>query len=809
MATWEIKSDDGLTFIIDAPADATEAEVNDFAAANADSWVNGGRYRMEADTGEPAKPEKSARNLEAEAAVKSLDEQMAALTKQIGELRQPTSTPGGAAVAIAPSRAQQDQIRAHQAKLAELQGQREKLVIGTTGQTVGGIGGSLGGAGIGVLAGSPFGLPGMAIGGALGSIFGGAAGTAAGTHLWDIPQAREALDISDAEAAELIKSRAIESLIWDGAFVLVLGPGGRVIGKMANGVRFGPALQASVKESVAWDQIKDAGKKQLQGVAEKRAAVTEPHFSQVATETLGVEKKMTDEQAAANLVGDISKRSGGNIPTQGGMVGLAEGMEAFARRQSPTPFLKNDKVLIQTVEKIRRDALKDLENAGAYGRSGLGNALNDVVTSATTTVKRVTGPIFDRAAEQNIAVDMTPAVKYMEKVLAEDLESGKRLLTTAERNSLESSVEAIRGPLEAARADAKKRGAILVQQPVTMSTGAAQNFISGNKAAARAVAPDGTAPSVYLTKVLAEMNKIADESYLAALRTVEDPALARDLLGARKLYRDTLQDLYSDAMAKAAKQDAEDVGRALTPKGAVTEIRELRKALTRAVTGAPAKSRYVGGVTPRAMTELGKEAMDKERSRIDAGLIKGFIERNTMSLTDLEDKLRDPEFRDTLKELLMGEGVANPVLGKKVLAELDRVVAVVKMVRPEMAPQPGKIAPGVGSVGGGTIGAAATGTDIRGAVPLVFATLGISRLFGNMAAQAMTSGNTGIFRTVERAVALAPAAGKNAAAAEVLKNVMREIDEWDRQNGGAGLSAPQPEPKTFDPRTVGHLGSRG
>lgn len=51
-------------------------------------------------------------------------------------------------------------------------------------------------------------------------------------------------------------------------------------------------------------------------------------------------------------------------------------------------------------------------------------------------------------------------------------------------------------------------------------------------------------------------------------------------------------------------------------------------------------------------------------------------------------------------------------------------------------------------------------------------------------ATAMTTGNMGILRSIQRAVSLAPAAGQNVAAAEALAGLMREIEEWDKQTGG-------------------------
>jgi hypothetical protein len=450
------------------------------------------------------------------------------------------------------------------------------------------------------------------------------------------------------------------------------------------------------------------------------------------------------------------------------MTGYITGSEYFVRSRSPKPFFENEKILAQTAEDVRRTALGDLDRAGAYSGPDFGKAIERVVASADATVKRITAPIFEYAAQQNVTVDMRPTVKYLAGVLHRDLESGGSFL--------EGEIALISARYKA-----------LAEEPFLSAAGA-QDFIKGRKAAQRMIAGAGAAPSPFLKKVWGDVIELADKSYLDTLKTLKDPALVRDLLQARRLYRETLTDLYSDATAIAASKAPEDVGRALTAKGTVTEIRELRTALDRTVTNAPERSRYRGQVS-----ELGKETLDAERARIDAGLIKGFLEKNTQSLTDLPSKLRDPDFKVTLKELLTGEGVANPVLGKKVLESLDRVAGLIKLAQPEIAPRPGRVGPsGMGGVGMGTTGAAATGGSIQTAVPLVYSILGITKLYSTMVAKALTTGNLGAIRTLERALALAPIAGKNAAAAETLNGLLREIDTWDRQHGGTGLSKAQP-----------------
>lgn len=762
MKIWKVDSD-GESWTIEAPDDATEAEVNQFAADNYAGWVNGGRYRMDladAPTGPapaaapvaPAGPQKE----DYDRAVALLDKQIAALNKQ-RKVPSPGETLGGRSLIHEP------ELDKQIAGLTEL---RDKFAIGSTGQTVGGIGGALAGGGTGALIGGAIaGPPGMVVGGLLGSIAGGAAGVAAGTHLWDIPAARETREVTDQDAAELIRQRAIEAVIWDGAFVLILGPGGRVIGKMTKGARFMPALKAAAKEAVAWDELPKVAEKQLAGVVEKRAAQVPPGMATQVSRALGEPTKKTTQEAAEDLVADIAARSGGRVPTKGEMSGIVRGTEGFARRQSPLPFFENDRILADTAESIRNTALKDLDVAGAVTGPEFGEAIKRVADSANRSLKSTTAPIFERAAREGVAVDMTPTVRYLEGVLAKDKASANALLAPGERARIETMLAGVSSPTKFGL-----RGAS------TMTAEGVQDFVSGQKAALRGATGDGTKPGEYMAKVLRDLVEVADSSYQGMLERV-NPALRRDLTQARKLYKDTLGDLYADAMAVAASKTPEDVGRALTAKGTVTEIRELRAALDRAVSGAPGKARYKGGVQPENLKELSKAQMQAEHARIDAGLIKGFIEKQTQTLDNLPQKLRDADFRLTLKELLTGKGVADPALGQKVLDELDRTAGVLKLIRPEHAPQPGRAlgASGVGSVGATTAVSGVTGQPIQVAAPVAIGGMRLLRYFGQVMATAMTSGNTGVLRQFQRALMLSQAAGSNVAAAEAARAAWREL----------------------------------
>ena len=695
---------------------------------------------------------------------------------------------GGAAPADVPVGQRIEELDRQYDELAE---QRSQLEIGSTGQTVGGMGGALAGGAAGAAMGAPLGPVVAGVGGVIGSILGGAAGTAAGTHLWDIPEARETREVTDQEAADLIKGRTIESLIYDGAFVLLLGPGGRVLGKMTKGAKFLPALKAAVGESIGWKEISQIRNKQSLDLIQKRAQKAPSGLSTQVSRALDLPTAQTDIEATEQMLVDLSQRSGGQVPSPGQVSGFVEGVEAFARRQAPKPFFKNAKLLEDAALDIRRSALSSLDAAGARTGPELGEAVRAVAESADRTLKRVTAPVFEKARQQLVTGDMTPVINVIDGAIARVERSANRVggITPGEVGQLRS----MRDMLTASGTN---------QMPID----GLQDFISGNKAAARAIAPDGSRPSEFFNKVLGDLIGTSDAAYLRALRGVKDKTLVQDLLQARELYRDTMSDLYADAMAKLATKRPEAYGAALTGKGHVTEIRELRAAMARAAENAPRKARVAMGDKGQQLREQSRAMLAQERKRIDAGMVKGFIEKHTQSLESLDTKLKDPDFRLTLKELLVGEGAADPKLGQRVLEDLNRAMAVVQLAAPRTAPEAGRLGvPEMGRVGAGTTTAALTGTNIHGAVPIVYSVFGIARTMGIAAANYLTTGNAGMLHAIERAFSLARIAGKNAAAAEAARAAFNDLKAMSEAPGVDAEGAAQAQPA----RQIGTMGIRG
>jgi hypothetical protein len=770
MATWKLQSEDGTaTYTVSAPDHIPEAEVMAFAESLAPSWENGGHYAI--STEDPIAPKQAApaaattpRNALADAKSAALRTRLAEVDRQITgtTTRQPAETEGGAVTGMGqrPDASPRLYNRAVlKAERDKLQAELDKYSVGDTGQTVGGIGGALVGGGLGLALGGPA----APITGTLGALAGGILGTGAGTHLYDIPAARESRDITDAEAAELIKDRMIQSAVVDGGFTLLFGPGGRVLGKVLNGSKIIPAIKASAKEYV--EELGAAGVRaesdRVAGIVRKRAGAVPAGRATGVSDELGIPTGRTGQEAAESLIDDVRVRSG-RIPTAGEAAGSVDSrLEGFVRGQAPAPFAQNARILAETAEQIRRDALRVLDDVGAATGPDLGNKIAEVVKSADTTLKRVTGPTFQAAAQANIRADMRATRDLLKKIMFDYEEAGGVGLGSTEFTALKKLLENV------------------TVEPF-MSMEGAQTLVSSLKAMERGMAGEAAAPSLLLKRIVHQVAKVTDDAFMAEVGHIQgNPGLQQELRKARELYRETKIALYGESMAAAASKNPEDVGRFLLSPGTVTEIRDMRAALNAALKNAPRKQIMKNG----EVSEIGMVQLKRQRAAIDAGMVKGFIEKHTQSGSDLESRILDPDFKRTLKELLIGKGAANPALGKIVLRELDKTLGAQRMLRPDVYARPSTARlPGVsGQVGAGAAMGTATGAAAAGIPWLVIGTAGGMRLIANAAAHAMTTADVGVLRKIQRVIALSQVAGKNVAAAEAARAAFNELEQWDRE----------------------------
>ena len=780
----KVTSPSGDVYYVLAPEGTTEQQVIDFARPRAATWEPGRTYRMIPsgqaatvpnlqdipETPESDEKPQSARNLIADEKVAALDKELAEIDAQIAEI----SNKQGRTRAVLLGGRGEAEVAADRKKLADLKRDRSDLMryksqfeVGERGSTVGGVGGAFAGAVAGGAVGSVVPLVGTAIGAIIGSVLGAAAGSGVGS-LWDVKEARKQREISDKEALHIAGNRAVTSLVVDGAFAIVLGAGGRMLGRVAVKSPAFRELQKVANEIFNWDDIKNMSATQRKSVTGgKRADRMLPKHGQSVTEAIAPERRVTPHEANQALLEDLAKnsRTGDAVPSVGAVQGRPGSVESSVRRLAPERFQQGDTDLVESALAIRDRAINSLDAGGALEGQALGNAVERVVQSADRTLKRVYGPVFAEARNLGHTIDMSEVVEFLDTQIARK---------TAWKPAEMSELKALRQSLIGEKNDVFGQP----QETLEMGFGAAQDLLSRLKAMSRGLLTGNEAPTRLYTTVIDKVINQADNAYMAAMKEV-DPTLAIKLKQAREAYRVTMGDLYSETMVAIAKKRPEDIGAMLSTKGTVTEIQDIRQTLERALKQAPNKSRYK--TLPngeRQVVEYGKEELDKLRRQIDAGVIKGFIEKETGRLTTLDAKLGDQKFRQTLRELLLGKGVADKQRGAAILTELDRMNGALKLVNPEIlkagAPLGSEF--GLGGFGAGTLTASATGGKIGPTTLLLWLTASVGgKLIAKAVATSMTHANTGILRKMTQAITLARAAGTSPAAAEAATRLTKQI----------------------------------
>jgi hypothetical protein len=798
MVKYRVKAPDGRTFVIVAPDGTTEQEAINFSKPRADSWEDGATYKMKpsgkaAGMSAPAaeqpytaparkKEPASERNQAADQKLTQINAELESVDAEIAEI---SNKQGRTRPVLLGGRGEPD-IQTDRKYFADLQRYRSDLMrykrqfeIGETGSTVGALGGALTGAAVGGAAGSVVPVAGTGIGAVIGSVLGAAIGSGAGS-LWDVEEARKQRDISEEQAKALAINRGVTSLVIDGAAVLVLGPGGRMLGKVARKSPAFQQLRQVVDQVFDWDALKNVAKTQRTDVTGGKRATEMPQGT-----AQGVTKEIAparlapnrEEQIAANqgLLEDIAKTSpsGDTMPSMGAITGKPSRGEILTRKIAPERFKESDTQVAQSAFAIRDRALRSLDAGGALEGQDLGNAVAKVVKSADTTLKRKYGPVYEEARREGGVINLAPVANFLETQIKRE---------AAWKPAEMAELKRLRGLIvkEIEKKDVFGQSTGQVDRIAELDFGAAQDFLSMVKATSRGLLTGNEAPTKAFTGVHGEVLALADDAYVKSLKNV-NPDLAKKLMTAREDYRITMGDLYGDTMVAIARRNPEDVGSMLTQKGTVSEIQDVREMLDRAFKVAGKRSRLVVGQQGEMVTkELGKGEVDDLRRRIDAGMTKAFIEKETERLMSLGAKLGDSKFRQTLRELLTGKGAVDKMRGAHILTELDKINGALQLVNPEIMARGAPVGSviGVGRLGGGTAVHAATGTPVG---PTTLGILLVSSLGGKMIANAvatsMTHANTGVLRKMTAALKLMRAAGTSPAAAESVTRMTREILE--------------------------------
>lgn len=754
MTKWEIDAPNGDHYTVLAPREASEDEVMGYAQASAPSWRNGGVYtlpesgdiqdfaeeqvpvprakldlealggeRMIEPTLDPRRSPKPLSTEEAERTRRELEAKMENIEIAREQLRRRMGEPdfrsgretAGATLDTPGHR----RLRELDAKYAELEAQRDHLTVGHAGELGGGIIGAVGGGLVGTaLFRNP--IAALAL-----SWLGAAGGANVGTRLWDIPEARKAREISDEEAARIANSRGAYSLMFDGALMLVFGPGAQVIGRYTRNSPLGQMIAKGAQKIIGWDDIVRAGKN-LRGAQRQRA---------VEARTKG-QDSLTKE-AVERMAAD------GEVPTRAQVTGENHLLDDAAEQIAPGARRKQREQITRNVEDriaIARTGgaepfgplLHDFENKAA------GDAIADIQTGVRAAIRQRTAPTFEEARTAGFRINLAGAKAFIRNALRENDGALNQVLKETERQRLQ-------GMLNQLEADP------------FMGAAAAQRFISALKAGQRAIV-DGTPASDLYQQTLSDVIGQTEQLFDNAAEAMS-PGLRKRLQDARKLYREMSEITLDEEVEKLLRKNPEAVLEALTQRGKTTPLDAINKLIN------------FGRV-------FGVESAEQNAELIRRAAFESYVRREVLSGVDSAAQfnhkwLTDAKFRRTFEKLaeIGGPSMRMQVNDLKVLSKMAEIAqrngAKDRSWLPITIPGATGLAVGVGSgVGAGTF----VGLSLYG----------VARAL----ATARTSGNRGILNALRRVMdaTMRPemyGAGRAAALAEAV----RQLDSWGQEQG--------------------------
>ena len=693
-------------------------------------------------TGMPPAPEVAGEQAEEPRAGATLDERMAEraeLEKQDAALRSqeqqltrqwqrgnsPTASPETKQRAAVAARA----LEQIQILRAELKQRIDATGVGSTGRTVGGLAGGI----LGGIAGGSIGAP-TGPGAIAGMVGGSAAGTAVGSALGtkvDIELARRrAVDISPQEAWKLIGENALTDAVWDGAgSILFLGAGkiARVTGDRA--------LLGRLRQEL------------LDKVTAKRAGLAEGKVSAAAAELFDpaslrpgavVAQEGRDAANAADAVRELTKRTGGVVPTPGQVTGQAGWLETSARATHPEVFAEGQKALETAAEGMRRDIVSP---QGQPASSQIGQGVVDMLAGVKREVQAQTAPAFDAAAAANFVVDMTPYQRQLQGLLIAHKRSNNNLLKEGEAKWIEGQLE------------------LLGTRPAMNAPGVI-DMLSGLKRRMREMTVEG-APSTEFKKVLGAAIKYTDEAYeQAASRVPGGKKIYDDLIQARDTYSDMMGKVFDDEMEKAMKRSPEDVGKLLWQRGHVSGPEQLHEVQKLALAN-------------KTMTQAQVDQMNEDVLR---GFLATAVPNNKTAATWSQSLASDPAKRETFDALTRGPG------GQK-LKQLMEVYEQAALISGRGTSNEDFARGALGGVtqrvAHGNLGLGyATGFV---SLPLVGLGMGISGI-NRLLAHIYTSADKGLTRDLMLVLKAGPSVGSAAARGPVRAAVGR-LAQWGKENG--------------------------
>lgn len=641
--------------------------------------------------------------------------------------------------------------------------------------------GELGGAGAGAVAG---GMTGMAAGGPIGAGIGAIVGAAIGSfggRLYDASEAAEVQEITPQEMFNMAKESAIESVVFDGATMLILGPGGKALGMLTGKAPLARSLKRLGIRIRNWERVRDqiAAREKGGRLAQMSA---DPRLSAQISDKVLPESQRVPQAQADRRTGKLleeTQRDTGYWPTEGEMRGEAPGGfmgERFRRYLSPEPFERSAQSRGHYAADMRDAVNKIIDDPNlAYNTSdrSFGDTVQRMLTSADEALKMNFRPAVKRAEQlggESFTIDVTPMYNFIDN-LWQAGEKRKWINFTEDEVKILKKYHDALAPKQTAIGPGMPGPVV----PERFTPEELLDVASNLKREMRDASKTGS-PSEPVKKLLNQFIEVTDGTFDAAARKIPGGGkIVDDLIDARKEYRRGMRAVYSKWMTKMLRSDPDKVGAALNQKGSQVSIQQLREAMALSEEIAPpSHSRLtVGG-----KFVYGKKDVARERERIENGLIRGYLKANTNELTDLPERLKDEKFRTTLRELITGinQTPGGRQRSAKVLKELDKLTAAIQLSDPKLLPKPHRILP-PGSPSEFAMARGFTGGGFTHGVILLGSTLlGVNAL-SKAITRAATTGNTSTINKMTRLFVLSSRARSNAVAGEAARKLMQEIQD--------------------------------
>lgn len=491
---------------------------------------------------------------------------------------------------------------------------------------------------------------------------------------------------------------------------------------------------------------------QREAKVEKRAAQAAEN-PDVRGDVVGTDAAGAPVYARQEAVRKLAEKSRNDIlPAPGSARGDAGTWETLVRKGNAPVFKEVDQELEKSADKVLRDVTAP---ESTLGREDLGNTVVETARGVEKAMKARLRPIWEKADDLGVKVDMSSTRYAASKALAEDSQVPGGALKEAERKALAEIYEFLRPSAERPSA-------------AVVSPAAALDFISARKAALRATVKDGE-PSKPFTTVTNRLIRTAERNYDDAAKIAGQPGVARDLRRARKEYALMMDTVYQGSVKKALKKEAggsaEDIGQMLWSGGNVGEIRQVHRLLAMA--------------SNKRLSVLGDAGVQKVKSDLARGFLQDAV-KNTDDAARWTQNLRENTKRaDTWRILTSGteEGKALDNLMKVA----EQAAQVAKKTNIAMAGVPVQAE----RVVGGGLGVTSS-TIHAGWLAVVLSASKLTKL----AATAYTHGNTGALNNLIRIIKLKDV--KTGAGVQALEKSIAELKKWAAENN---VELPEEEKK--------------